>query len=80
MRQIDHHPQAIHLRNHFAAQRRQTIVVKIALRFSGIRIRKLAVAIVGQRHIARAPVVKLLYPFDVGPNGIAVLNADHGDP
>ena len=79
MRQIDHHAQAIHLGDDFAAQRRQSVVVEVALGFSRIRIGELAVAVVGQRHVSPAAVVELLHSLDIGPDGISVLHADDGD-
>jgi len=48
MREINHHAQAIHFRDHLAAQGRQAIVVGVALGLSGIGIGKLAVAVVRQ--------------------------------
>jgi hypothetical protein len=79
MRQIDHHAQAIHLGDDFPAERRQSVVVEVALGFSRIRIGELAVAIVGQRHVSPAPVVELLHFLDIGPDGISVLHTDDGD-
>ncbi len=69
MRQIDHHPQAIHLGDDFPAQRRQSIVIEVALGFARIRIGQLAVAVVGQRHVSPAPVVELLHSFESVPMG-----------
>jgi hypothetical protein len=80
MRQINHHPEAIHLGDHFPAERRQSVVIEVALGFSGVRIGELAVAIVRQRHVSAAPIVELLHSLDVGPDGISILHADDGDP
>ena len=79
MREIDHHPEAIHFGDDLAAERRETVVVEVALGFAGIRIGELAVAVVGERHVAAAAVVELLHLFEIVADGISVLDADDGD-
>ena len=55
---------------------REAIVVQIAGGFAGVRIGELAVAIVGERHVAAAAIVELFDALDVIADGIAVLDTD----
>jgi len=78
MRKIDHHAEAVHFRDDPAAQRRKSVVVEIALRFAGIGIGELAVAVMRERHVTPAAIIELLDTLQVEADGIAILNADDG--
>ena len=79
MRDIDHHAQPVHLGDDLLAERRQAMPHPVIGCFAGVRVAQLAVAIVGQRHVAPAPVVELLHAAEIVGDAIAVLDAHERD-
>ena len=65
MREIDHHADAVHLGQHFAAECADAVVRGILRRFAGMGIRELIVAGVRERHVAGTALVELQHARDV---------------
>ncbi len=76
MREIDHDPPFVHLGNRLSAQLAEAVVQPLAVALAGVRIGELAVAVVGERHVAAAAIEELLDPRHVGAERIRVLDAD----
>ena len=80
MRDVDHDAESVHLGDDLLAERRQAVVQPPAVALAGVRVGELAVAVVRERHVARAAIVELLDAReDVGAERVAVLDADERD-
>ena len=78
MRDVDHDAEAIQLGDDLFAERRQTIPLP-AVALAGVRVGELIVAVMRERQIARAAIVKFLDAGDFLAERIAVLDADESD-
>ena len=77
MRDIDHDPPLIHLCHRLATEVTQTAVEVVVVVLARIRVSKLAVAVVGKRHIATAVIVEVLNIAHIQANGVGILDAYH---
>ena len=68
MRDVDHDPEVIQLGDDLFAERRQTIPLP-AVALAGVRVGELIVAVMRERQIARAAVVKFLDAVISSPSG-----------
>lgn len=69
-------PRRFHFGDDLAAERGEAVVVGEALGLAGVGVGQLAVAVVGERHVPATAFVEFLHAFDIGADGVAVLNAD----
>ena len=78
MRGVDHDTEAIQLDDDLFAERRHAIPLP-AVALAGVRVGELIVAVMRERQIARAAIVKFLDAGDFLAERIAVLDADESD-
>ena len=78
MGDVDHDPEPVHLPNRFPPQIAEPAVEPDAVPLSGIGVGELAVAVVGEGHVAAPELMKLLDAAQVQADGVGVLDADHG--
>src|SRR5438094_5457626 len=78
MRDVNHEADSIHLGDNLLAEGRETVAFP-TLALAGVRIGELAMAVVRQRHVARAAIKKLLDAADVLVYGVAVLDTNERD-
>ena len=78
MRDVDHDAEAIQLGDDLFAERRHAFPLP-AVALAGMRIGELIVAVMRERQVARAAIVKFLDAGDFLAERIAVLDADESD-
>ena len=78
MGDVNHEADSIHLGDDLPAEGRETVPFP-TLVLAGVRIGELAMAVVRQRHVARAAIKKLLDSADVLAHGVAVLDTNERD-
>ena len=78
MREVDHDPPFVHLGHGLSALVAQAVMQPLAISFAGIRIGKLTVPVVRQRHVAAAELLKSFDVSEIQAYRVGVLDADHG--
>ena len=79
MRYVDHDAPLVHLGNRLAAEVAEPAMEPHVVALTCVRVGELAVAVVGERHVAAAALGKVADVVEVGAERVRVLDADHRD-